>query len=78
MTLYVNIDNFQQENFKPFASHTSVFSLEEPDTVSGLINLPKPIIATISNFLYSGKRPIPANDEVRSTSVDEMIQAWGY
>nr|DAS95051.1 MAG TPA: hypothetical protein [Caudoviricetes sp.] len=58
MTLYLNIDRFQYENFKPLQSHTSVFSLMEPDTISGLINLPKPIISTMANYLYSGKREI--------------------
>lgn len=58
MNLYLNIDNFQAENFRPFQSHTSVFSLMEPDTISGLVNLPKPIIGTMAKFLYSGKQEV--------------------
>lgn len=58
MNLYLNLDTFQAENFKPFQSHTSVLSLTEPDAVSGLINLPKPIIGTLAKFLYSGKEEV--------------------
>nr|DAN24616.1 MAG TPA: hypothetical protein [Caudoviricetes sp.] len=30
----------------------------EPDTISGLVNLPKPIIGTMAKFLYSGKQEV--------------------
>lgn len=57
MALYLNIDNFQHDNFRPLASHTSVWSTEKPFEVSGIVNLAKPIYATINNFIKSPTHP---------------------
>lgn len=52
MNLSLNIDQYQYEHFKPLQPHTSVWSTEKPYTVSGLVELPKPIYSTLSNFLF--------------------------
>lgn len=54
MNLYLNIDRFQHDNFKPLASHTSVWSMENTHVVSGMVNLPKPVYSTLNNFLNLG------------------------
>ena len=57
MNLYLNLDTFQHDNFSPLASHTSVWSTESPFDVSGIVNITKPIFATINNYLTIGNRP---------------------
>ena len=57
MNLYLNLDTFQHDNFSPLESHTSVWSTESPFDVSGIVNITKPIFATINNYLTIGKRP---------------------
>ena len=54
MNLYLNLDTFQHDNFSPLAS---VWSTESPFDVSGIVNITKPIFATINNYLTIGKRP---------------------
>lgn len=63
MTLCLQLDRMQHDNLRPLASHTSVWSTEESFTVSGLVNLPKPIYATWNNFLNGGQRAIPQSQE---------------
>ena len=58
MNLVMNLDKVQQINFSPLASHTSVWSLDEPYRVSGLVNLPKPIYSTLNVFLKSKTRAV--------------------
>ena len=59
MTLYYNIDRMQHDNMRPLASHTSVWSIDEPFVISGTVNLPKPLYSTLDNFLNLGLREVP-------------------
>ena len=59
MNLYLNIDKFQHDNFKPLSPHSSAWSTESQFEVSGVINITKPIFATINNYLTIGRRPVP-------------------
>lgn len=56
MSLYLNIDQLQYENFSPLKPHTSVWETDKPFTVSSLIELPKPIYSTLNNFLQRSQR----------------------
>ena len=46
------LDNHMARLVDPLKPHYNVFSLEEPQQFSGNIEIPKPVIATISNWLH--------------------------
>lgn len=56
MSLQLNIDMFQHDNFAPLKSHTSVWDLDKTFTVSGLVELPKPIYSILNNYLNRAQR----------------------
>lgn len=57
MSLYLNLDKFQHDNFTALAPHTSAWDVINQFTVSGVIDLPKPVYATLNNFLMRKRKP---------------------
>ncbi len=54
---YVPTDNFLGEKFKRLQSHKSVFSMDAPYEVSANLMMPKPVIASIYNWLEVKDEP---------------------
>jgi hypothetical protein len=53
MNVSLAIDHYMAERWYGLAPHKNVFELTRPREVSGSIALPKPVVATISNFVAS-------------------------
>lgn len=52
MNLLCSLDEYQRTVMERLAPYHSVYDLEEPRKVSGVYDIPGPIISTISNWLY--------------------------
>ena len=46
------IDNFVAGEYRHLEPHKSVFDLDKPFAVSANLSMPKPVIATVSNFMH--------------------------
>lgn len=53
MNLMLMLDNYISGYMKRLAPHTSSLCLNEPRRISKNLALPNPLIATISNYMYS-------------------------
>jgi hypothetical protein len=53
MNVSLAIDHRMAERWYGLSPHKNVFELTRPREVSGSIALPKPVVATISNFVAS-------------------------
>lgn len=49
-----------------FAPHKNVFELTKPGAISDNISMPKPVIATISNFLHSERGYNFSEEQIRN------------
>lgn len=49
----LTIDNHIERLMKPLESHNNVFVLNKPWEVSNNISIPKPVVATISNWIQT-------------------------
>jgi len=53
MNVSLAIDHYMADQWYGLAPHKNVFELTRPREISGNISLPKPVVATISNFVSS-------------------------
>jgi hypothetical protein len=55
----LSLDNYVSEELEKLAPHMSVFDLNAPRSVSKNLSMPKPVVATIANWMHSMKdRPL--------------------
>lgn len=62
------LDNFMANEMRHLAPHKSVFDLNEPYAVSGNLAMPKPVVASISNFIHYDLPP----DEGKLAMMEEL------
>ena len=62
------LDNLVTDEMKHLAPHKSVFDLNEPRQVSGNLAMPKPVVATVSNWLHS----LEQTDPVKLVRMEEL------
>lgn len=53
LNLTLSLDAWTTDRLKALAPHKSVFGLNAPREVSGNLSMPKPVIASIANFMSS-------------------------
>jgi len=63
------LDHWTAEELQRLAPHMSVFDLNAPRQVSKNLSMPKPVVATISNWVH---RVIPA-DPMKLARMDELF-----
>ena len=49
----LSLDNYTTDALKALSPHKSVFGLDEPREVSSNLAMPKPVVATIANWVHS-------------------------
>lgn len=60
MSLVLALDNQTAEDLKPMSPHMNMFSMSEPRKLSNAAVFPKPVAATVSNWLlYDCDAPTP-------------------
>lgn len=55
----IAIDNEMAKHWYALAPHKNVFVLNKPRAISDNISIPKPVVATMSNFLNKGGQVEP-------------------
>ena len=68
------MDNYIADLYERLAPHKSVFDLESPYNVSTNISKPKPVVASISNFITNGHSDKLPIDQAK---VDKMKELFG-
>lgn len=63
LNISIATDNEIARHWEALAPHKNVFEMTSPREISGNISIPKPVIATMSNFLKS-KSKTPPDPEV--------------
>lgn len=56
LNLSIAIDNKMAEHWYTLSPHKNVFVLNKPREVSGNISIPKPVVATMSNWMHSAAK----------------------
>lgn len=56
MNVQLLVDEYLHNEFKSMAPHASVAHMESPGSVSGRLSLTKPVVATISNYIYQEQK----------------------
>jgi hypothetical protein len=63
MNMVLAIDNWTADQMAPLDPHMNVFSDDAPRTFSGMVSIPKPVIATQMNWYQSERRrPVTQED----------------
>lgn len=53
LNVTLTLDEWTANELEALAPHKSVFNLDQPRVVSRNLSMPKPVVATISNFIHS-------------------------
>jgi hypothetical protein len=67
----LSLDNNITELLRKLAPHMSAYDLNEPRKVSKNLSMPKPVVATISNWYGSDKGEAP--DPIKLSRMHDMI-----
>ena len=54
MNLMLMLDNKMNDLMYPLSPHFNIFDMEKPGGFGGNIEIPKPVIATMANWLRCG------------------------
>lgn len=63
LNISIATDNEIARHWEALAPHKNVFEMTSPREISGNISIPKPVIATMSNFLKSKTNPLNITPE---------------
>lgn len=72
LNLSIAIDNKMARHWQALAPHKNVFVLSKPREVSGNISIPKPVIATMSNWMRSAASAAVDENKLREMAMFEV------
>lgn len=70
MNFMLAIDNLLGDKFQHLAAHRDLLDLSRPRSTSRNISMPKPVVASISNWLHY---PVDNNEEPEKRKLTESL-----